>query len=144
MMQADLTINGEGLVLGRTASLVAKRLLKNQRILVVNAEKLVIVGDEKTIMEKCRWWANLRAKGNPKTGPKATKRPDFLFKETVRKMLPYRLTRGREALEKLRVAVGLPPGLQADSLQAWEDIRYQGSRKSMTLADIGEKLGGKW
>ena len=39
-------IDGEGLVLGRLASTVSKRLLNGEEITIVNAEKIIISGNK--------------------------------------------------------------------------------------------------
>ncbi|RLI36579.1 hypothetical protein DRO60_05575, partial [Candidatus Bathyarchaeota archaeon] len=45
-------IDATGLVLGRMASIVAKRLLMGERIAIINAEKAVISGKKKAIVNR--------------------------------------------------------------------------------------------
>ena len=47
-------INAEGLILGRMASKVAKKLLNGERIIIVNAEKAVISGKRKSKMAEAK------------------------------------------------------------------------------------------
>ncbi len=41
-------INADGMILGRLASILAKRLLAGEEIHIINAEKIVISGDKVT------------------------------------------------------------------------------------------------
>ncbi len=42
--ETAITINADGLILGRMASKIAKRLLNGERIIIVNAEKAILSG----------------------------------------------------------------------------------------------------
>jgi large subunit ribosomal protein L13 len=104
-----LVIDGEGHVAGRLASVVAKKLLMGESVVVVNAEKIVITGKPRAVFEKFyKRWAEWRTYYNPeKRGPKYPRMPDRLFKRMVRGMLPDK-PKGREALKRLRVFIGVP------------------------------------
>ena len=104
-----LVVDAEGHVAGRLASIVAKRLLRGESIVVVNAEKLIITGKPKRVFEQYyKRWAEWRTHYNPeKRGPKYPRMPDRLFKRMVRGMLPDK-PKGREALKRLRVYIGVP------------------------------------
>ncbi|AAL62942.1 50S ribosomal protein L13 [Pyrobaculum aerophilum] len=108
----EVIVDAEGHVAGRLATYIAKALLErpNLRIVVVNAEKLVITGDEKMVIEwfkrKISEW---RTHYNPeKAGPKVPRRPDRVFKRIVRGMLPKKSETGRSALKRLRVYMSIP------------------------------------
>ncbi|MGC8994034.1 MAG: 50S ribosomal protein L13 [Pyrobaculum sp.] len=108
----EVIIDAEGHVMGRLATYIAKALLEKPRlwIVVVNAEKLVVTGDRKMIIEwfkrKISEW---RTHYNPeKVGPKIPRRPDRVFKRVVRGMLPKDVKRGRLALKRLRVYMSIP------------------------------------
>ncbi len=105
-----VVIDGEGHIAGRLASIVAKRLLRGERIVVVNAEKIIITGKKKRVLEKfLKRITEWRTYYNPeKRGPKYPKTPDRIFKRMVRGMLPHKKPKGREALKRLKVFVGIP------------------------------------
>jgi len=95
-------IDAEGLVAGRLASIIAKRLLLGERIVVVHAEKAIITGKRERVLE---WYGKRvtewRTYYNPeKRGPKIPRRPDKVFKRMVRGMLPRKKPRGRAALKR--------------------------------------------
>ena len=50
MSVRETVIDAKNLILGRMASIVAKRLLNGERIIIVNAEKAVISGKRLSIL----------------------------------------------------------------------------------------------
>jgi large subunit ribosomal protein L13 len=136
---ADVVIDARDCILGRVASQVAERALDGERIAVVNAEKAVITGSEDDIMEVYR----KRDEVGSDRGPHFPKRPDRLFKRSVRGMLPYKTTRGREAFENVRIYMGNPyedDDIEADVLEGTSLDRLS-NIKFVSLGEISEKLG---
>lgn len=101
--------NAENQILGRICSVIAKDLLNGYRVYVVNAEKAVISGNPKSIIEK---YLQRRRRGDPIKGPFYPKKPENIFRRTVRGMLPMKKHKGREAFKRLRVFVGIPSELE--------------------------------
>ena len=102
-------IDATGLILGRMASVVAKRLLLGEEITIVNAEKAVIVGNKEEILERYR---EKRERGHKYKGPFFPKMPHLIVKRTIRGMLPWKTKRGREAFKRLKVHIGVPEDLK--------------------------------
>jgi large subunit ribosomal protein L13 len=133
---ADVVVDARDCILGRVASNVAQRALDGERVAIVNAEDAVITGREESTMEKYR---ERRRVGSDR-GPYYPKRPDGIFKRAVRGMLPHKETRGREALERVRVYVGNPYDeegevLEGTSLDRLSNIRFT------SLGAVSEELG---
>ena len=105
----ETTIDAKGLVLGRMASIVAKRLLHGERINIVNAEEAVISGKRLSILKESKEFLQV---GHFRRGPLHPRRPDTIVKKVVRGMLPRKKPRGQEALKRLRVYIGVPQGLK--------------------------------
>lgn len=101
----ETTIDAKGLVLGRMASVVAKRLLNGERINVVNAEEAVISGRRLSIVRESKEFLQV---GHFRKGPLHPRRPDMMVKKVVRGMLPRKKPRGEEALKRLKVYIGVP------------------------------------
>ncbi|WP_255167458.1 50S ribosomal protein L13 [Natrononativus amylolyticus] len=101
---ADIVVDARDCILGRVASEVAQRALDGERVAIVNAEDAVITGDREDVFGTYR----KRLELGSDRGPYYPKRPDTIFKRSVRGMLPYKKPRGREALENVRVYVGNP------------------------------------
>ena len=142
----EVVINAEGLVAGRLASVVAKRLLRGERVVVVNAEKAVIVGRPRSTLE---WYlkrvGEWRTYYNPeKRGPKIPRRPDRVLKRMVKGMLPRKKPRGRDALRRLRVYIGVPPEYRDRPMETVPEARRQNDKVPfMTLGDLYRALGGR-
>jgi large subunit ribosomal protein L13 len=132
---ADTVVDARDCILGRVASQVAERALDGEQIAVVNAERAVITGREEQLTEK---FLDRRSHGSDR-GPEYPKRPDRIFKRSIRGMLPYKKPRGREALGNVRVYVGNPYDeaeiLEDTSLDRLSNIKF------VALGDISESLG---
>jgi large subunit ribosomal protein L13 len=134
---ADVVVDARDCILGRVASQVAERVLDGERVAVVNAERAVITGGESQVKSKYQ----ARRQHGSDRGPMYPKRPDRIFKRSVRGMVPYKTKRGREAFENLRVYVGNPYDdaeaeiLDGTSLDRLSNIKF------VSLGDVSESLG---
>lgn len=133
---ADVVIDARDCILGRVASEVSQRALDGERVAVINAEQAVITGNEESIMETYR----KRAELGSDSGPYYPKRPDGIFKRTIRGMVPYKSTRGREAFENVRVYVGNPFDEDGEVLEETSLDRLS-TIKFITLSEVSENLG---
>jgi large subunit ribosomal protein L13 len=131
-------IDASNSVVGRLASLVAERALKGEEFVIVNAEKAIVVGKPSAVLERYLRRAERQAKGNPLKGPKNYKRPDNLLRQAIKGMLPAKKPRGRMAIKRIRVYVGVPKELEGKKLEKVEEAQYNGKEKYMTLAEISK------
>ncbi len=107
--------DADGAILGRLASAVAEVLLKAARdgredkVIVINAEKAVVTGSTTSVLTTYRTKYELN---HSRKGPYYPRMPDMILKRTVRGMLPYqKKSSGRRALRNLRVEIGCPKHL---------------------------------
>jgi large subunit ribosomal protein L13 len=100
-----MIVDASGQVLGRLASVVAKKLLEGEKITIINAEKAIITGSRSQIVQK---YLARRVRGDPKHGPFYPKGAAQIFRRTVRGMLPWKKRKGREAFKRLHVFCGNP------------------------------------
>jgi large subunit ribosomal protein L13 len=132
---ADVVVDARDCILGRVATQVAERALDGDRVAVVNAESAVITGNEQDVMSTFK---KRRDVGSDR-GPAYPKRPDGIFKRSIRGMLPHKKPRGREALSNVRVYVGNPYDegevLDDTSLDRLSNIKF------VTLGEVSETLG---
>jgi large subunit ribosomal protein L13 len=134
-------VDATGLVLGRAASRIAKRLLEGESIVVVNAEKSVVTGSRANVLA---FYTANRARGSKRTGPHYPRYPDRIFRRTVRGMLPHLKTRGKEALERLNVYIGVPPEIGNAARQSIDEAHPSPAWKApMTLEEITRLLGAR-
>jgi len=103
--QPQTVIDASSLILGRMASVVAKRLLLGESIVIVNAEKATISGRRLSRVREAKAFLEV---GHPGKGPFHPRRPDQIVRRTVRGMLPHRLPKGQAAFKRLRVFLGVP------------------------------------
>lgn len=132
-------IDSEGAVLGRLCTVIAKRLLNGEEIMVVNAEKAIVTG--KKVMIKAHF-KHEREVGTYRKGPFYPRMPDRIMKRTVRGMLPYQESHGRAAIKRLKCYIGVPRELQG---QTFEKIATAQKHpvNFMTLHEVAQFLGAK-
>jgi large subunit ribosomal protein L13 len=136
-------IDAEGLIMGRLASVVAKKLLDGETIDVLNAEKAIISGSRTTTLLE---YKNSITMGTREFGPHFPKRPERILKRTIRGMLPHKRMRGRDAMGRLKVYVGMPAEFKGAEITriAEADMNRLSSNKYLTLGDVSSKLGSKF
>ena len=88
-------IDATGLILGRMASVVAKRLLMGERIAIINAEKAVVSGRRRMVVRRYKERLQI---GHYRKGPYWPRRPDRIVWRTIRGMLPRYKDKGKRAL----------------------------------------------
>ncbi|HLD98513.1 MAG TPA: 50S ribosomal protein L13 [Candidatus Nanoarchaeia archaeon] len=92
-MEKEIVIDGKNATMGRLASYAAKQTLLGKKVIIVNSNEVVIIGNEKDIISKYQRKYSLG--GSSLKGPKVAKSPERLLKRTVRGMLPHKKGRGR-------------------------------------------------
>ena len=140
-----MIIDGEGLIMGRLASTVSKMLLNGENVVVLNAEKILISGTKEWAYARYKQRVDRASISNPrKMGPKYPRRPDDIFRRTVRGMIPYRKTSGREAFKGLKVFVGIPKEFADAEIFKLEEAMPKNIKKSIELGTISKLLGAKF
>ncbi len=132
-------IDADNLVMGRLASIVAKRLLEGDEVTIVNVEKALITGSKRDILDEHHF---MRTVGGRRKGPYYPKRADRIFKRTVRGMLPYQQPRGRKALKRLKVHEGIPPKLKDEKFETIPKLSKT-PKMSVRLGDVSKRYESK-
>jgi large subunit ribosomal protein L13 len=134
-------IDADGNILGRLCTNVAKRILKGEDIVVVNAEKAIITGSKEEIFAS---YKQKRDRGSVNHGPFFPRRADLILKRTVRGMLPWDRPIGRTAYKRLKVYVGIPKELDGAEKTKSESATERLSRERyVTLSEVSGFLGSK-
>lgn len=136
-------IDAENAVMGRMATEVAERLLSGEQIEIINAEKAIISGNKKQIMEKFQTKLNLSPKSNPLKGPKFSRMPDRIVRRAVRGMLPFKKARGRDAFKRLKVHIAVPKELEGQEAEKIKAAENKLSGKFMTVGELSKAFGVK-
>lgn len=139
-----VVVDATNLILGRMASYIAKRLLNGDRVVVINAEKAVISGGRRMIIDEYeKYVLSKRVLKNPEKGHKKVKRPDLMVKLAIRGMLPHKSGRGRGAYKRLKVYIGVPEEysrLNAIKIEG-ADASKLSLKKFMTLEELALHFG---
>lgn len=106
--QKLIVVDGENQILGRLASEVSKLLLEGNRVIVINAERILLTGNRKSNLNHYLSKLKISSRTNPIYGPYHARRPENIVTKTVRGMLPMRKSKGAIAFDRLRVFVGTP------------------------------------
>jgi len=136
-------INGKNLLLGRMASLVAQRALRGETIAIVNVEQVVISGSRARVLGI---YDLKRSRGSREGGPFFPRRPDHIMKRTIRGMLPYKRSRGAEALKRVRCYVGIPVEFANREMESVEEAHLDrlNNAQYVTLGAVSTFLGAKY
>jgi large subunit ribosomal protein L13 len=139
--KAPTVVDATGLVLGRAASVIAKRLLGGESIVVVNAEKCVVTGSRTQVVAH---YTAARARGSVRSGPHFPRYADRIFRRTVRGMLPHLKTGGKVAYRRLVVHIGVPEELQSSARETLEAAKARPAlRPPVTLGEVTVLLGAR-
>lgn len=135
--------NGEGVILGRLASVVAKEALLGEEVRIVNCEKIVISGKKEntTALEHRR---RLR-KGYPLKSAKFSRLPDRFVRRSIRGMLPWKESRGREAYKRVLCYINVPPEFTGKEMivPSKETVQKLPTLRYSSVGEICRRLGGK-
>lgn len=139
--EPQVVIDATGLILGRMASEVAKRLLQGETIMIINAEKAVISGKRKSKVREAKEFLEI---GHFRRGPYHPRRPDMIVRRTVRGMLPWKQPKGKQAYRRLKVFLGVPEELK--NLNA-ETLPEASANKLkcpyLTVGELAKEIGWK-
>ncbi len=140
-------IDAKDHVLGRLASKVAKMALNGYEIEIVNAEKVIITGKKNKVLEE--WKHKILERGDWYKGPFYPKRPDRILRRVIRGMLP-KSWRGRVALKRVKVHIGVPEELKDKDFVRFEDCliskKMESSKRKIWyiyLEEVSRSVGYK-
>ncbi len=133
-----VVIDGNGMVFGRLATHVAKRLLNGDEVALINAEGIVLSGRPTAIIEKFKARRGARNKATPEHSPNWPRLPHFLVKRMLRGMLPRNSARGKNALKRLMVFTGNPKKF-GDTLKV-EGIEFGGNKPHITIGELCKRI----
>ena len=132
-------VNADGLILGRMASKVAKRLLNGEEVIILNAEKAIISGKKKSKVAEAKQFLEV---GAPERGPFHYRRPDRIVKKTVRGMVPFSQPKGKTALKRLKVYMGVPKDFKNQQTITFTEAQVMKLKgPHFTLAELAKEVG---
>jgi len=140
-----IVVDAEGAILGRLCTYIAKALQEGYRVYVVNAERAVLSGERRRVIESYKVWLRIKTLRNPqKRSPKRPRTPISLLKRAVEGMLPKNFSKGYNALTNLKVYVGVPEELRRERIVKVESVsKSRLGREYITLGEVAKALGWK-
>jgi len=139
LKKPNAIVNAEGLILGRMASKVAKKLLNGEEVIIVNAEKTILSGKRKSKIAEAKEFLEV---GAPERGPFHYRRPDRIVRKTVGGMLPIRQPKGKNAFARLRVYMGIPEELKNQKTETFTEAQATKLKgPSFTLGELAKEIG---
>ncbi len=135
-----IVVDGNGMVFGRIASKISKELLKNNEVVLINAEKILISGNPKAIVDRYTTKRALKNKSNPKKSSNFPRVPKMFVKRIIRGMLPWKRPRGKEAYRNLIVYEGIPEKITQAPI-VFEECRPKNISKYITIEKICKRFG---
>jgi len=143
MSEQDIKVyDAENMVVGRLGSKVAKAALLGQHIVIVNIEKAIITGDKRTVIDAFKKKHKIRTSYNPKRGPIHQRRPDKMVRKMIRGMLPWPKPRGKAALKRIQIFIGVPEKFADAEKIVLEGSKYRSlTQKHITIQDLSHELG---
>jgi large subunit ribosomal protein L13 len=139
--QTSTVIDASGLILGRMASIIAKRLLSEEYITIVNVEKTALSGKRLSRVKDARAFLEI---GHPRKGPFHPRRPDQIMRKAIRGMLPHRQPKGIIALKRLQVFLGMPDEFKNATVESIPEAHVSRLKGSyLTLGELAKEIGYK-
>lgn len=139
-------VDATGHVVGRLASVLAKRLLNGEEIVVVNAERAIVTGKKSVVFEiyRAAHHRGSTASRMRGIGPRYPRRPDMMLRRSISRMLPYQQPRGRAALKRLRVYLSVPDDFKGKPTEIIQVAKRPPQGPYISLGEIARLLGSKF
>lgn len=137
-----MVIDGKDLILGRLASIVAKKALLGEKIDIVNSQDIVITGKKDHIRAK---YKRVSSMGVPAKGPHLPRLSDRFVRRAIKRMLPFKAPRGRDAYKQIMCYIGVPEQFKDAKLETIKEINIEKvpNYNYMKVGEICKFLGGK-
>ena len=138
-------------ILGRFCSIIAKKSLLGEYIVIINAKDAIISGKKRDIHEKHLAKLSISTATNPRRGPFHERRPDTFMRRVIKQMLPRKKLRGKEALKRVHVYISDVPErfksryqkLVLHEIQNVNKTRLSYYNRYITLENLCQRIGWK-
>lgn len=122
-MANEIIIDATDAAAGRIASFAAKQALLGKKIIILNCDDAVITGKKHAILEVYK--AKRARGGYAQKGPYISTTPERIMKRTVRGMLPWNISKGREAFKRVKCFNEAPEEyLKSEKIMKFENAKY--------------------
>ena len=135
-------IDAENKILGRAASKIAHTAKEtDEEIKIINTEKAVISGKKEKVLKD---YKQKHERGRRDRGPYFPKRPDKIFKRTIKNMTSD-TKKGRKQLKQIKTYIKTPEELKEKQkedldIKTGEELK---NKNYVKLGEISEHIGWK-
>ena len=141
----EQVVDATNAILGRLASYVAKQALEGRRMVVINAEKAVISGTKARVVARAKTKLQTRTLANQSKAPTHPRRPDNYVRRTIRGMLPWKKSKGKEAFHRVIVYIGSPSDYSDKPKFTVPDADASRLRVAyVTVEQLSREIGGSF
>ncbi|MEK6963399.1 MAG: 50S ribosomal protein L13 [Nanoarchaeota archaeon] len=135
-----MIIDATDLIVGRLATVAAKKALLGEKVDIVNCENAILSGDKVRLLES---WKHKRSMGTYK-GPLYGRLSDRIVRRIIRGMLPYKQPKGREAFKRIMCFRGVPTVLKDQKMIYIEDAHLSklSTPKFLRVGELSKLIGG--
>ena len=130
-MSEKIILDVSGKSMGRIASKAAKKALNGEEIIIVNCSKAIITGNKYTSINK--YLVRRQRGGSSQRGPYFPSDPEKIMKRAIRGMLPYKKTRGLEALKRIKCYSSVPEGVKVEEKKIIAKV-------GINLKELGKRI----
>lgn len=138
---SHIVIDANDLIVGRFATVAAKKALLGNKVSIINVENALVSGKPAVLLKEFK---RRRDMGVPRKGPFFSRSPDRFVRRIIRGMLPYKQPRGRDAFKRILCYTGAP-----DNFKDVERVKVDANKsklpnqKYVTIKQVCKFLGGK-
>lgn len=138
---SHIIINAENLILGRMSAFAAKKALLGHKVDIVNCDKAIVTGTKEHVFD---FYMQKFQRGAPLLGPYVPRAADRMVRRTVRGMLPYKKTKGREAFDRVMCYIGVPDDLKENMITVpGAEVTKLPNLKYVSLGKITKLIGAR-
>lgn len=137
-----VVIDADGAILGRLASKAAKLALEGKEVVILNAEKAVVSGKKRAVLEEVKRKLRTGTLGSVKKAPTHPRRPDLYVRRVIRGMLPWKKHKGKAAYKRVKVYIGAPKNLRAEPMKLADVDSSKLRCKKVKLKELSGEIGG--
>ena len=137
-----MIIDAKDAILGRLSTYAAKQILMGNKVDVINCEECVVSGRKQDVLSNYIRRIDRKAPGK---GPFFYRRPDMLVKRTIRGMIPFKRSRGRNAFKNIKCHIGVPENLKSQKALVVEGANIEKLHSSdyLKIKDVCLAIGWK-
>ncbi len=136
-----MVIDAKDLIVGRIATVVAKKALLGETIDIVNCQDAVVTGKRASIYKEYKQTAD---RGVPLKGPYFPKQADRIVRRTIRGMIGWKTAKGKVAYKRIMCHVGVPDKFEGQQFETIENAHMKKlpNLKYVRIKDVAEHLKG--